>query len=205
MPEPSIPLAVLGSLLFSLIGPIGIIPVFAAATASADAALTRRTALTAVFTAGVTFAIAVFVGAPAMAAAKTSPAALILAAGFILTATAFRSIFGRAHASPAGTPAPKALPASGVSPIAVPGIVTPVGVAVLIIFATYFPEERLSILAVVVGILVADLAAMLFAKRFMRHVGVSPLLILGAVFGVLQAAMGIQFILNGLLLSPLLR
>lgn len=82
---------------------------------------------------------------------------------------------------------------------------TPVGIAVLIIFASYFPGDRLSILTVVAVILAADLLAMLAADRFMRKVGVSPLIVLGAIFGVLQAAMGIQFIVNGLMLSPLWR
>ena len=205
MPEPSIPLAVLGSLLFSLIGPIGIIPAFVAATAGADRPLKRRIALTATATAALAFAVAVFVGAPAMAAAGTSPSSLILAAGLILTFTALRSIFGGGHAPAAGALPPKPSAGLGISPIAVPGIVTPVGIAVLIIFASYFPGERLAILAVVAAILAADLLAMLAADRFMRHVGVSPLVVLGAIFGVLQAAMGIQFVVNGLMRSPLMQ
>lgn len=113
MPDPSIPLAVLGSLLFSLIGPIGIIPVFAAATAGADRALKRRIAVTATAVATLAFAVAVFVGAPAMAAAGTSSSSLILAAGVILTFTALRSIFGGGHAPAAGSTSPKPSPPSG--------------------------------------------------------------------------------------------
>lgn len=201
----SLPLPLLGSLLFTLMGPIALLPLFASATAGADRRLRRRIAVTAFLTALGTLAAAVFVGAGAMAKAGTSPSSLIMAAGLILTLTALRNILGSA-------PAPKldrdAAPtaALGFMPIAIPGVVTPVGVAVLIIFVSYFPStaDKLAIMGVVVGIMLLNLAAMLGARWFMERIGAAPLLVLGAIFGVLQAAMGVEMLMSGLALSRLM-
>ncbi len=200
----SLPLPLLGSLLFTLMGPIALIPQFAAATAGTERALSIRIALVALLTAFVTLGLAVFVGAAAMAKAGTSPSSLIIAAGLILTLTALRSFFGAATRVERDERKPVTA-ALGFSPIAIPGIVAPVGVAVLIIFASYFPStaDKLAIMGVVAAIMLLNFAAMLGANWFMTRIGAAPLLVLGAVFGVLQAAMGIEMLISGLKLSPL--
>jgi multiple antibiotic resistance protein len=205
MTEAQVPLSVLGSLLFTLMGPIAMLPLFAGATAGADVALRRKIALLAFAISLGVFALAIFVGAAVMKGAGTTPAALIIAAGIILLATALKSLLG-GHDAPSAQPAPVTL-ATALTPLAIPGIVTPVGVAVLIIFASYFPgsANQVAILGVVAAIMVVNLIAMLFAHSFMEKVGFAPLMVLGAVFGVLQAAMGLQFILNGLMLTPLFK
>ena len=150
-------------------------------------------------------AVAGFVGVDAMARAGTSPSSLIIAAGMILRLTASRGIFATGGAAGAGH---KASPttALGFMPIAIPGIVTPVGVAVLIIFVSDFPSiaDKLAIMGVVGAIMLLNLAAMLGAQLFMERVGAAPLVVLGAVFGVLQAAMGVEMIVSGLTLSRLM-
>ncbi len=184
--------------------PIALIPQFAAATAGVGNGLRWRIALTAFVTALTTFALAVFVGAAAMAKAGTSPSSLIIAAGLILTLTALRNIFG---GTAGGKPVQKAqvTAALGFAPIAIPGIVTPVGVAVLIIFVSYFPStaDKLDVMGVVAVIMMLNLGAMLGANWFMGCIGAAPLLVLGAVFGVLQAAMGVEMLISGLKLSQL--
>jgi len=140
-----------------------------------------------------------------MAGAGTSAPSLIIAAGLILLFTAFRNIFGARGGEGSG---PKAPPteALGFIPIAIPGIVTPVGVAVLIIFVSYFPSttDKLAIMGVVGAIMLLNLGAMLSAHLFMERIGAAPLLVLGAIFGVLQAAMAVEMIISGLTLSRLM-
>lgn len=51
--------------------------------------------------------------------------------------------------------------------------------------------------------LLALLMFMLSAHWFMRVVGAAPLMVIGAVFGVLQAAMGLEILVSGLLRSRL--
>jgi multiple antibiotic resistance protein len=204
MGDMNVPLPLLASLLFTLIGPIALLPLFATTTAAASPELRSRIAgLSALFALG-TLGIAVFVGAGVMQSAGTSRTALIIAAGIILTLTALRNIF---DAAPQAN-AQEGEPTSGLAlmPMTIPGIVTPMGVAIVILFASYFPDiaDRLAILGVIAAIMVANYGAMRISHWFMRVIGAVPLLILGAIFGVLQAAMGIEMIMSGIKLSGLL-
>ena len=130
-----------------------------------------------------------------MARVGTTPPSLIMAAGTILVLTALRNILGAGSQAVAPSAArpddiPTWMPA--LTPIAIPGLVTPVVVAILVIFTSAFPAygERLAILGVAVAIMALNVAAMLLARVIMHRVGTAPLLLLGAVFGVLQVALG---------------
>ncbi len=125
---------------------------------------------------------------------------LIFAAGLIVTSTALLPLVwsgggGTAHAASKATPEQLA-----VSPLAFPSMVTPRAVAVLIIFVAYFPamEGKLTVLATAALILLLNLAGMRYAQVFMARIGMTPLLVLGAVFGVLQVALGVEMMANGL-------
>jgi multiple antibiotic resistance protein len=204
MSDTALPLPILASLLFTLMGPIAAIPLFAANTAGADAALRRRIALRAYLVALIALALAVFVGAGALAGWGVSPPSLVIAAGLILTLTALRSLLGGGHGTGGATPPPPSV-SRGFSPIAIPGLVTPMAVAILVIFVSYFPamRDKLAVLGVAAALMTLNLGAMLIAHWFMRVVGPAPLVVLGAVFGVLQVAMGVEMIVSGLLRSRL--
>lgn len=205
MTDSTMPLAVLTGLLFTVMGPIAAMPMFAAATAGADSRLQRQIAFRAYLMALITLAIAVFVGSGVLVNWGVSPASLIIAAGIILTLTALQSIFGVRKDEDSGK-APPSLSLS-LSPIAIPGLVTPMSVAVLVIFVSYFPSpaDKMSVMAAAAGIMTINLAAMLGAGWFMRVIGPSPLIVLGGVFGVLQAAMGVNMIVSGIMRSPLMQ
>ena len=209
--DDAVPLGRLALLLFTLMGPIGLMPAFDAATTGRDMAQRRRIALQVLVFSLTGLALAVFLGTAVMARVGTTPPSLIIAAGAILAITALRNILAAGTgASPAAPgPAPEALPRwmPALSPITVPGIVTPVVVAVLVIFTTVFPStsSRLAILAVAVGLMVVNLVAMLGARWFMSRVGMAPLLLLGAIFGVLQVALGIEFLADGIGLAVAMR
>ncbi len=111
---------------------------------------------------------------------------------------------GRADASGSaltacGSGDPKAL---AIRPLAFPTIVSPQGVGVLIIFVAFLSSlsSTITILTVAGVIVLLDYGAMRIAHWFMATVGMVPLLVLGAVFGVLQVALGIEMMLSGLLL-----
>lgn len=209
--DEAVPLGRLALLLFTLMGPIGLMPAFDAATTGRDKAQRRRIALQVLVFSLTGLALAVFLGTAVMARVGTTPPSLIIAAGAILAITALRNILAAgAGGSPAAPgPAPEALPTwmPALSPITVPGIVTPVVVAVLVIFTTVFPStsSRLAILAVAVGLMVVNLVAMLGARWFMSRIGMAPLLLLGAIFGVLQVALGIEFLADGIGLAVAMR
>lgn len=194
----TLPLGRLALLLFTLMGPIGVIPAFAAASASLSAGDRTRVALYSTVIAVIALTLSVFVGTAAMARVGTSSASMIMAAGLILTLTALRNMLSQTP-SAKNQSGPTSLWMQAVTPITVPGIVTPVAVAVLIIFTTFFPtqSDRLTILAIAIGMMGLNLLAMLGAKWFMQRIGIAPLLLLGAVFGVLQVALGIEMIVSG--------
>jgi multiple antibiotic resistance protein len=85
------------------------------------------------------------------------------------------------------------------SPLAFPTIVTPYGIAVVIILTALAPttEIRLMVVGVVYFILFLDWLAMLVAHIVVRWF--SPLLLLlGVILGVNQVALGLQLMLGGM-------
>jgi multiple antibiotic resistance protein len=84
-------------------------------------------------------------------------------------------------------------------PLAFPAIVTPYGIAALVVLLAFSDgvEGRLTIGAVVVAIMVLNLVVMLTARR-LAIVLAFVLPILGAVLGVVQVALGLQIINNAL-------
>jgi multiple antibiotic resistance protein len=84
--------------------------------------------------------------------------------------------------------------------VAFPTVVTPYGIAALIALLVNSPDaaRTAAILAILIGVMVANLLAMLYARRIMGGVTVLVLQIVGAVLGVLQVALAVQMILRGL-------
>jgi multiple antibiotic resistance protein len=84
-------------------------------------------------------------------------------------------------------------------PLAFPVIVTPYGIAALIVFLSFAPdvESQIQIGLIVVAILALDLLVMLFARKLLTTLGIF-LAILGAVLAVVQVALGLQIIHNSL-------
>ncbi len=86
-----------------------------------------------------------------------------------------------------------------VSPLAFPTIVTPYGVAAVIVFMTLTPDfvTKSEIFAAMLGLMVLNLVAMLFAKQVLKYAGM-PMQLLGTVLGIIQVALGLQIIVMGL-------
>lgn len=187
-------------LLFNMMGPIGVIPVFAALTASMDGKTRNAVARRAALLAFCALALAVFLGAVMLKAWSISNGSLILAAGVIVTLSALLPILslpmGGTGPAPGASQTPQQL---AVTPLAFPAIVTPRAVGVLIIFIAFFNStaDKLVILAVAALMLFLDYVGMRVARWFMATIGMTPLLVLGAVFGVLQVALGVQMMADG--------
>jgi multiple antibiotic resistance protein len=124
---------------------------------------------------------------------------LRLAGGVILFLVAIRTVldqFGAPEPSAVSDAAgPQTTLQLALRPLAFPGIVTPYGIAALVVFLAFSQsvEARLTIAAVVLGILALDLVFMLAARR-LRIVFALVLPVLGAVLGVVQVALGLQII-----------
>lgn len=193
-------------LLFMMMGPIGVIPVFAAVSRTEHREARRVLARQAALYAATAVTLAVVLGATVLVAWGATSSSLMMASGLLLMIAALRSFFASPPGgSMLGSEGKEPL-AAALSPLAFPTMASPHAIGVLIIFVAYFPSlsGKAIILAVAFGVLGLNFLAMLNAERFMTHVGITPLRVLGAVFGVLQVALAIEMIISGVSQSKLL-
>ena len=192
--------------LFVALGPLNVIGPFATFTRGRDAAFKRGLAFRAFLVAAIALLFAATLGAKALQAWGISVGALLLAAGAMLFLVALQPVLagysprgGQVQAIPA-VPAPSE-PELAFSPLAFPTIITPYGLALLILLFTLYPfgSGGLGILAIASFVLALDLLAMLCTDLLAKIPFIKPGLdILGCVMGVLLIALGVQAVADGL-------
>ncbi len=196
------PAAYIFTFLVLMLGPFKIIGPFTRMTKGADAALMRKIALLAILFASITLLVAAFIGELVLANYGIPLPMLALAAGIILFLVALQSTLNQfAPLTPgneAGTLPPPDLKMA-LTPLAFPTIVTPYGIAALVVFLALSPDlqGRLAIGVIVLVIMLLNLAVMFAARHVGPVLGIS-LAILGAVIGIIQVALGLQIINNSL-------
>ncbi len=184
--------------LFITLGPMNFVKAFAKVTYGADAAFRRQLAFRTILIATISLLLASVVGTALLQKWLISVGAIAMAGGLILFLVAIRSIL-TFYAEPTNrdqstsTPTPAPTLALAASRLAVPSIVTPYGVATVIVFLTIAPEVKWAIVGLVLVIMIIDLLVMLFVRPLLRVLGV-PLQLLGIVFAVLQVALSVQMI-----------
>jgi small neutral amino acid transporter SnatA (MarC family) len=179
-------------LLFMTMGPIRAIAVFSKVGESDRAPGVRSLAWRSSALVAAAFAMTVLIGNGVLTTWGVSYPILILAGGVVLTALSLQTLLAPA-AAPGRSPDPQATPAAAV---AFPGLFPPIAVSVPLIYSVPFPgwETKLGILAIGGGLIVVNLLFMLRSKAILRAVGPVPLQLFGAVFGLLQLALGLEFI-----------
>jgi len=190
------PWGALFGLLFMTMGPIRVIAVFSKVGERDDAPGVRPLAFRAAGLVAAAFLMTVLIGNGVLTAWGVSYPILILAGGVVLTALSLQTLLS--PGSGAGTsPDPETIPAAAV---AFPGLFPPIAVSVPLIFSVPFPgwETKLGILAIGGALIAANLLFMLRSKAILRAIGPVPLQLFGAVFGVLQLALGLEFISDAL-------
>jgi len=202
LPEASalLGLGVVFMLLFITLGPIKILGPFVQLTRDVDEAKMKQIAVRAFVLAVIAVVVGGFAGRILAQNWQISVAALTLAGGIIFFVVGLRLVLEQyepAHAAP--VPLPEA-PMAAALRIAFPTLVTPYGIAALIALLVNSPDapRTASILAILIGVMVVNLLAMLYARRILGGVIVLALVIVGAVLGVLQVALAVQMILRGL-------
>ncbi|HBG96604.1 MAG TPA: hypothetical protein DDY14_15070 [Chromatiaceae bacterium] len=186
-----VPWGQLFGLLFMTMGPIRAIAVFSrVGTDDAQPEVRSLANRSALLVAGA-FLVAILMGTGALGAWGISFPVLIGAGGVALFALSLQTLL----APPAsGVP----LDASKVeaATVAFPGLFPPIAVVVSLIFAVAFPgvETHLTIIAMGLGLIALNWLLMLRSKAILRAIGPVPLQLFGAVFGVLQLALSLQFI-----------
>jgi multiple antibiotic resistance protein len=189
------------TLFFITLGPLKVLGPFAAQTAGLEPAAVRAIALRAFVLSLVAVAIGGFVGKSLAASWNISQPALLIATGVIFFLVAIRVVMEQyepphPHAHAALPPKPLAAALQ----LTFPTVVTPYGIAALIVTlaATGDVAHQGLIWGIVLLNLGLNLLAMLFAHAIMRGLPLLAMRLLGAVLGVLQVALAVQIILIAL-------
>jgi multiple antibiotic resistance protein len=189
--------------LFLTLGPFKVFGPFAAMTRGCDSSFKTRLAFQSILIAAAALLVAVTAGTRTLRSWEISVGALQLSAALILILVALRQIleqYAAGHAPheapPVADPRPQPPSALAFSPLAFPTIVTPYGIAVLIMLVTLREGNTaviLQVYALTALVLALDLLAMLTADRILKTpVLAAGLAIAGVVMGVLQVAVGVQ-------------
>lgn len=185
--------------LFLMLGPIKIIGPFAAMTEGTDAVFRRRLATRAFLFALAAVLIATAIGRRVLTNLAIPLQVLALTGGIILFLVALEQVMQQYTGPRRMEPTAKPTLALAFAPLAFPTIVTPYGVAAVIIFDAIAPDMTSSglVLGLVLLVLAVDWLTMLFAHHVVRWLG-PALQLLGVVLGVTQVALGLQVILRSL-------
>lgn len=188
-------------LLFLMLGPIKILVPFVDMTDGADAAFRRRLAGRAVLFSAAALALAGLVGRSMLANFNIPVSVLALTGGLVLFLVALQTVLQQ-FSGPAPPGAQRSPPdlKLAFSPLAFPIIVTPYGIAAIIVFVSLAQDDgalKLAIIEVVALILLLDWLAMLFAHAILKWLG-AVLQVFAVVLGVTQIALGLNVIIQSL-------
>lgn len=195
---------------FLTLGPAAVIAPFARATAGLDGKHRRRAAYVTTGVALFAVLVAATIGVRVLSSWGISTGALLIAAGIILFLVALQSISSQYDVTEEQSETPPETPSGQPSlrrlafRLAFPYIVSPYGIAVVILVWTTRPDSVpvTPILAMLGGIMAINTLVMLVAHRIAGSPYLAPVMIVvKSVLAVLQAALGVHAILVGLRLA----
>jgi len=184
--------------LFLMLGPFKIIVPFAKITQGADSKLTRQIAIRATIFSSIALLFAAILGQRIMSNFEIPIPILTISAALILFLVALLNII-KQFATPSAHVENVIIPKldMAINPLAFPTIVTPYGIAAVIVFLALCPdlESKLLVGAMLLGIMVLNLILMLITRYIFKFLAIF-LAILGAILGIVQVALGIMIIYN---------
>jgi multiple antibiotic resistance protein len=191
------------AIFFLTLGPLKLIPTFYGVTERLDAKARIGLALKSTVLAFLILMVAAVVGSALATNWRISREALTITGGFLLLIGSLKILTSvLAPPAPRPDPAPVAGRAMNVviSPLAIPGIITPWGLVALLLFLGVAEDQnRLGgVFIALVVIMLLNIVGMIFAGPIMRAIGLPAMSVLGWVFSILQAALGVTFMLRGL-------
>lgn len=189
------------TIFFMLLGPVKIIPAFAALTRDATPEFKREVALRGTLIATGACAFVVLAGEALLGKYHISMDALRIAGGMVLLIAALKTIFPRAQATSSSSGTPTALQLA-VAPVAIPIIVPPAGTAALLIFTMLAPQYPGMMMAIVIClaiVMVLDFLVMYFNDRVVKTPGLMlGIQVLGSILVFMQVALAIETMLVAL-------
>ena len=192
-------------LLFVVIDPIGLAPMFAALTGGETGAYRNRMAVKGVMIAGIILIFFTLAGAGLLQYLNINTASFSIAGGILLFLLAMDMVLVR-HSGLRMTTLrehEEALHKTDISvfPLAIPMIAGPGALTTILLFrdAPLFSLETLVVLGVLAVILALALIMLLLAAKLTGLLGETGTNVITRVLGVILTALAVQYILNGLL------
>jgi multiple antibiotic resistance protein len=187
-------LGILFGLLFTLVGPIKAMPTFHAMTADMAPKARNLLALKGAALGALGIAVASLMGMALITKYGVSHGALAAAAGLVLVIVGLMPLIGINLKGPGGGAPPDALS------LAFPTLLPPYAFGLILLFGIYLPstEGKTGIILVGAVIMAMNAVAMMLAAPIMKVIGMTPLRIFGAVFGILQLGLGVQMMFWGI-------
>jgi len=196
-----LPPAQVFTLLFLMLGPFKIVGTYTQLTQGANKRQAQRLACRSIAFASAALLLAGFLGRTILESYRIPVPTMALTGGLILFLVALKTLLDQFQIQAiTSQPVPAPFdPSAAIMPLAFPTIVTPYGVAALVVLMAVSPdlEARLVVGEIVVAIMLGNLLIMLLAHKILPVMRV-VLPILGAVLGVVQVALGLQIIKNAL-------
>jgi multiple antibiotic resistance protein len=194
---------------FLTLGPKAVLAPFARSTGALDVSTRRQVALTATGISLAAVLVAATIGVRVLSKWGVGTGALLIAAGIILFLVALETIRDQytADEDAEATDTPRLSVRQLGFRLAFPYVVSPYGVAVVVLVLTSRPDTvpATPILAMLGGIMLLNLVVMLNARRIATSPYIAPAMaIVGSVLAVLQAALGVQAVLAGLKLAAVI-
>ena len=189
------------TIFFMLLGPVKLIPSFAGVTRGATGPFKRSVAIRGTV---IAFALCLFValvGVTLLGKYRISLNAVRIGGGLVLLIAALQATFAKAPSSRPGAGTPTAIQLA-VSPVAVPNIVPPVGVAAILLFmmmAPQYPGMTQAVFICLTIVMLLNFLVMYFIDWVVKTPGLTIVLtVLGAVLIFVQVCLAIQMMLVAL-------
>ena len=192
-------------MLFVVIDPVALVPMFVALTQGGSVAYKRKMAYKATLIATVVLIAFVFIGGTTLKMLGIGLPAFRVAGGVLLFLLALEMVFARQSGLRSTTTAERAEAEQrediSVFPLAIPLIAGPGALTTVLLMLADGRGEPVAV-AIVVGmlflVLAITLATLLGASRIMELMGETGANVVGRLFGVILAALAVQLIFDGL-------
>ena len=195
---------------FTIIDPIGMIPLTVTSTSHCEPKRRGRIVDQAVFVAAIVMLFMGLVGPFVLDYLGITLPAFGIAGGILLFLISIDMLFARPSGSRATTAEEKEAQAGenpAVFPLAIPMIAGPGTLATVMLLVNQArgnPERYLMVFLAYAVTLALTWLCMRGAARYMHRIGTTGIHVVTRVLGIILAALAVQFVINGLVQTPLL-
>ena len=196
---------------FTIIDPIGMIPLTLAATVAMPAQRRAKIVDQAVLVAAAVMLVMGVIGRPLLNYLGITLAAFLIAGGILLFLIAVDMLFARPTGAKRTDEEEREAAAAenpAVFPLAIPMIAGPGTIATVMLLVNLAHNDGGRLLTVFVACAAALLITWLFmrgAAKYQHLIGTTGIHVVTRVLGIILAALAVQFVLNGLGETPILK